>query len=188
MLLAFLLVAVAIFLIYLYVLFALWKRKKFGFLIASAAAPLLAYQALQFYWYARFVPAQLEIAYPVAAGSESGFREGCGVAVYKLSAKTLAAIEKKGIEALDSATQARGHLDVADRDHHLYTYQPWKQTPVPLNWTSEGTWLMCRVVGSELEREIIAAAKQGGAYYTTKHEAQLLVIPSLGYVVFSHYG
>eukprot|EP01034_Spumella_vulgaris_P014478 gene14478-18481_t len=33
------------------------RTKRFGLLIASAAAPLLVYQAFQFYWYARFVPA-----------------------------------------------------------------------------------------------------------------------------------
>lgn len=174
--------------LYFYLLVKLWRKERFVLLLVSALSPLLAYKASQYYWYAQVVPAEIELAYPVAAGEEWGYREGCSVAVYKLSASSLEAIQKKGLGFFDGVTQARGYSNPSDRDFHYYTYKPWKETPVPAEWTSEGSWFMCRAIGSQLEREIIAAAKQGGAYYTVKDEAELLVIPSLGYVVFSSYG
>lgn len=188
MLIAILIATLAALLLYFYVLVKLWRKERFVLLLVSALSPFLAYKAFQYHWYAQVLPAEIEIAYPVAVGEESGFREGCSVAVYKLSADSLEAIQKKGLTFFDGATQARGYSNSADRNYHFYTYKPWKETPIPAGWTSEGSWFMCSVIGSQLEREIIAAAKQGGAYYTVKQEAQLLVIPSLGYVVFSSYG
>ena len=179
-------------LVYLYVRVRFLRQGSwvlvFVFVSVSAVMPFLAYKAFQYYWYAQVLPSEIEIADPVPAGEESGFREGCGVAVYKLTASSLEAIKKKGLGFFEGATQARGYSNPSDHHYHYYTYQPWKETPIPVGWTSEGSWFMCSVIGNQLEREIIAAAKQGGAYYTVKHEARLLVIPSLGYVVFSSYG
>lgn len=188
MLIAILISILAALLLYCYMLVKLWRKERFVLLLVSAISPFLAYKAFQYYWYAQVLPAEIEIVYPVAAGEESGFREGCSVAVYKLSARSLDTIKKKGLAFFDGATQARGYSNPSNRDYHYYTYELWKETPIPAGWTSEGAWFMCSVIGSQLEREIIAAAKQGGAYYTVKQEAQLVVIPSLGYVVFSSYG
>lgn len=174
--------------LYVYILTSLGRRRKFIFFCVFAVSPFFAYKAFQFYWYAQVLPPEIEIAYPVAAGEESGFREGCSVAVYKLSSSSLRAIQKQGLRFFDRATQARGYAQPSDRNYHYYSYKPWKDSPIPEGWGGEGSLFMCSVISSSLEREITAAAKQGGAYYTTKDEAQLLVIPSLGYVVFSSYG
>lgn len=172
----------------LYVLVSLLRKERFVLALALVATPFLAYKAFQYYWYAQVLPAKIEIAYPVAVGDESYFAEGCGVAVYKLSAKSLDAINKHGLEFFRDATHARGYADPSDSKYGYYTYEPWKQTPVPARWTSEGTWFMCSVVSLQLEKEIVAAATKGGAYYTVQEEGQLLVVPSLGYVVFSFFG
>jgi hypothetical protein len=184
----FLIPVLALLLLCLYVLGGLLRKGRFVLVLVLSAMPFVAYKAFQYYWYAQVLPAKFEIAYPVAVGDESYFREGCGVAVYKLSANSLDAIKKQGLEFFNGATQARGYSDPSDSEYNYHTYMPWKQTPLPAAWTSEGSWFMCSVISVELEKAIVAAAKQGGAYYTSKDEGQLLVLPSLGYVVFSFYG
>lgn len=177
-----LLSVVALFSIYIYALVKLFRKKLFIALIALAIIPFAAYEAFQYYWYSAVLPEKIEITYPVSIGDESGFREGCGVAVFKLSKNTTKNIEKGGLAFFSGATQARGHND------NYHKYEPWKETPVPVNWASEGSWFMCSVISNNLERKIIMAAQEKGAYYTTKPEGVLIVIPSLGYVVFSYNG
>ncbi|MFZ5484945.1 MAG: hypothetical protein ACOZB0_12010 [Pseudomonadota bacterium] len=188
MLIAAILIFILTLALYVYVLTALGKRRKFALLFVFAVSPFFAYKAFQFHWYAQALPPEIKISYPIAAGEESGFREGCSVAVYKLTASSLEAIQKHGLPFFDRATQARGYSKPSDRNYHYYTYKPWKETPIPEGWGGEGSLFMCSVISSSLEHEIAVAAKQSGAFYTTKDEAQLLVIPSLGYVVFSSYG
>lgn len=164
------------------------KKRRFLLALISAVTPFSAYKVLQYYWYAQAVPAEIQIAYPVAVGDQSDFREGCGVAVYKLTATSLEGIKKNGLRFFENAIHGRGYVNPSDNDYHYYTYQPWRKTPVPTEWTNQGSWFMCSVVSGRLEEEIIVASKQHGAYYTVKAEGELLVIPSLGYVVFSYNG
>ena len=99
----------------------------------------------------------------------------CGGAIWHIPSLSLAGIEAKGLHFFDGATQARGHPN-----HYYYKYDTWKETPVPSTWTSDGTWIMCSVVSSDLIRQITEAAKQKGAYYTTKPEGEPLVRGSQG--------
>lgn len=168
---------------YLLALCKLYEKKTYLVFTMVAFAPFIAYEAVQYHWFSKAIPAQIGITYPISINDEGGFREGCGTAVFKVSDETLKAIEKNGLNVFSGATQARGHPSEA-----YYKFKEWKETPVPPSWLNEGSWMICSGLGNETHAKIVAAAKEKGAYYTTKHEGQLIVIPSLRYVVFSFFG
>ena len=169
-----------LYLIFLIVL--LWKR-KFVLLLVFLLLPLLSYKIFQYYWFTKILPAQIEVTYPLSLGTESGLiREGCGVAVFKVSQRTLQEIQSGGLTFLNSATKSRGYSDP------YHQFELWQESPAPLNWVRNGTWFMCSQPEKTLSDEIIKAAKRRGSYYTTKPEGQLFIIPSLGYVVLSYSG
>jgi hypothetical protein len=129
------------------------------------------------------LPAAIEPAGVVLISGQSGFREGCGVAVFRLSGATRSALKNSGLVALSEANQARGH---ADDYHH---YEPWQNTPVLAGEISEG-WppLSCADADEELERRILLAMQSHGSFYTRKDEALLLVLPAEGLIVFGYFG
>lgn len=145
--------------------------------------PFIAIEAFQYYFFAKVIPQNIGINYPVSINDEGGFREGCGTVVFKVSDSTLETIKKDGLKFFSGATQGRGHLG-----NPYYRYTEWKETPVPPSWTSEGSWMLCSGLSNSEHSKIVSAAKRGGAYYTMKPEGQLVLIPSLGYVVFSFFG
>jgi hypothetical protein len=60
---------------------------------------------------------------------------------------------------------------------------------VPLGWTGDGVWSIgLHCIGTSRARQIAAAAKEPGSYYTQKDEAELLVIPKLGLIVLTYFG
>jgi hypothetical protein len=115
--------------------------------------------------------------------------EACGGALFYLAHATRDAIEKQGIAYFADALQGRGYPEGSRRAFY-YHYETWKETPVPHDWVSEGMWvgLHCMDLQKDLARQIVDAAKVPGSYFTTKDEGQLLVIPSLGLVVFTYFG
>lgn len=165
------------------VLFALFKKQAYLVLAMAALSPFVAYKAFQYYWFSKVLPPQIGITYPISINEESGFLEGCGTAAFKVSDETLEEIKRDGLKFFTEATHGRGHANES-----YYKYEEWKETPVPSSWTNEGSWMLCSSLSNETHAKIVAAAKQKGAYYTTKHEGQLILIPSLGYVVFTFFG
>lgn len=57
------------------------------------------------------LPAQIEPAGLILIDGMSGFREGCGVAVWRLSEATAAGLRQQGLGYLQSARQARGYAE-----------------------------------------------------------------------------
>ncbi|AVR98475.1 hypothetical protein [Pseudoduganella armeniaca] len=166
-----------------------WQERRFSMIrtcyIAGAMCvfPIIANEAFQYIWYKKAIPEKIGITYPISTSDETGFREGCGTIVFKLSAETLAMIKKDGLKFFAGATQGRGHPD-----EPYYAYAEWQETPLPPDWTSEGSWMPCSELSHSEHAAIVSAAKAHGAYYTTKEEGQLVLIPSLGYIVYSFFG
>ncbi len=179
----FLLIALMLFIGYVISLCKLFEMQAYVLLLIIASSPFLAYEAFQYYWFSKVLPAQISVTYPISISDEGGFREGCGSAIYKVSDETLEAIKKDGIKFFAKSTQARGYPNDT-----YYAYEEWRETPVPPSWTSEGSWILCSSLSQKTHGKIVAAAKQRGAYYTTKREGELILIPSLGYVIFSFFG
>jgi len=60
--------------------------KRVGILlVATLVSPFVINEAYQYHWYAKAIPAEIGITYAVSSDDETGFREGCGTTVFKLS-------------------------------------------------------------------------------------------------------
>ncbi|WP_137974791.1 hypothetical protein [Pseudomonas sp. F(2018)] len=129
------------------------------------------------------LPAAIEPGGVVLISGESGFREGCGVAVFRLSGETRDALNNSGLAALGEARQARGYAD------DYYHFEAWQSTPVLAGEISEG-WppLACADADEDLERRILLAMQSPGSFHARKHEALLLVLPAEGLIVFGYFG
>lgn len=180
---ALLLVVLALCAPYLWAVYALFKKRLYLAAVLMLAFPLVAHETYQYLWYAKAIPEKIGITYPVSTYAETGLREGCGTIVFKLSDSTLAMIRKDGLAFFAGVTDGRGHPG-----DPYYRYAEWKRTPLPPSWTSEGSWMPCSGLSHSDHAKIVAAAKSEGAYYTTKDEGQLVLIPSLGYIVYSFFG
>jgi len=142
----------------------------------------------EYFWYRGCIPKEIGVTFPVGISGKSGFREGCGAAVFLLSSSTNELIEKQGIDFFTNVKHAR------KSNKHYYTYATWSKTPVPESWISEGCWLGLGCwnpiisLFMPVRKKIIDAAKKKGSYYSTKPEGEILIIPELKLVVFSYYG
>ena len=162
-----------------------WLMKKFVKTVILILIILhVAWSVYEYFWYSSLIPAKIGIAYAINISGQSGFREGCGAAIFRLTNATADATSRKGIDFFNDAIYSRRSKDP------YYTYRSWKETPVPNTWTSEGTWpgLACSSASSSLLSQILLAASKKGSYYSSKDEAEILVIPSLKLVVFSYFG
>lgn len=154
-------------------------------------------------WYLAALPRQIETAGTVLVSEKSDFvGAGCGAAVFHLSTATVKAIEERGLNFFGSARVGRGHPEPAEsssansdyaakqRMHSYNTYNSWKETPVPKEWTSEGVWsgLVCVDDHTGVIYQIGQMAKQPGSYYAASEKGELLVIPKLRLIVFSYFG
>lgn len=129
------------------------------------------------------LPASIEPTGLVLIGGESGLREGCGVAVWRMSAAMRQRLASHGLAALAEARQARGHAD-----EHYYRYEPWQPTPVPESTSQVALGLSCAGADDALTQRISRAEGRPGAFYSRKDEGLLLVIPAEGLIVFGYFG
>jgi len=125
--------------------------------------------------YRALVSAEVAVADVVFVGSESGFREGCGTAVFKL------ALPEKGVNALP--------------DNARYPASAgWRETPYVL--TGDGLTLLdrwqiglsCAGMSTELARQINDALEKPGSYVNRGAEDALIVIPYLNLVALVYDG
>ena len=108
--------------------------------------------------------------------------------VHRLTPATLERIREQGLAFFENAREARG---INPGQRHRYRYAAWQETPLPRNYTRNGSWLGLNCMGwawSDEGRRAFEAARVPGSYFTTKHEGVLLVVPDLGLVLFTYFG
>ena len=132
------------------------------------------------------LPAQLEVDGLVLVGGESGIREGCGVAVLRMSPALRLRLQREGLAALQDARQARAHPG-----DDYYRYGPWHPLPAraeadPLAPVFLG--LQCADADDGLTERIGRASQAAGGYYSSKEEGALLLLPREGLIVFGYFG
>ncbi|MEH1939640.1 MAG: hypothetical protein V7L01_05375 [Nostoc sp.] len=143
-----------------------------------------AWSLFQYNSYSGIIPAKIGITYAIHIGGKTGFREGCGAAIFRLSNATADAIDREGLNFFNDVIYSRKSKE------RYYTYSSWKETPVPDSWTSEGSWpgLGCSGASSSLLSKILVAASKKGSYYSSIDEGEILVIPNHKLVVFTYFG
>jgi hypothetical protein len=164
-----------------------FRRNLFAFFgIALALSIVLFWIFLRterISYYKSAIPEKLEVNRVVLEGDDWSFMWGksCGGAVFKLSKSTINAIESKGLDFFDDATQPR---------KRKYTYPAWKKTPVPYTWTSEGAWTGLACISksntSRLIRKITKTSELPGSYYTDLDSYRVVVLPELDFVTFTY--
>jgi hypothetical protein len=175
---------------------AFWSLKRTSAVVAVLVTCLWAfYSIMEARWFDGMLPAALQTKGSAIVRHDASLfaiilsvrYKSCGGATYGLSRRTLSAIDSQGLAFFAQARRSRA---VTHRRAGLpLAYQPWRPTPVPPEWTSEGMWLGLACMGWTWSRNAIYAAARGpGSYYTTTDNAQLLVIPSLGLAVFTFRG
>ncbi|TCS31964.1 hypothetical protein EDC30_1262 [Paucimonas lemoignei] len=140
------------------------------------------------YWYEGFLPDSVEVDKALYVASSGGFGEGCGVAIYKIDAKTSERIRAKGIAAVQSSRKAKRH------ENRLYS--EWKETPyvepepeglLRSRWLS-GLAQGCSDIPDDMNAAIYNAMKTPGSFYATALESGVIIFPKLGWIMFSHFG
>lgn len=139
------------------------------------------------------LPKKIEVSGFALIKEEFLITEGCGIKVFDLSKSTLDQINQQGLAFFEDATQARGYDPDKHRYNHYYSYTTWQETPIQESQKNKNFWvgLSCAKglnLDESLYAKIKAAASTKGSYYTGHIEGQLIVIPSLGIVVFSYMG
>lgn len=144
----------------------------------------VAWSAFEYHWYSGIIPAKIGITYAIHFGGETGLREGCGAAIFRLSNATADAIDREGLDFFNDVIYSRKSKE------RRYTYSSWKETPVPDSWTSEVSWpgLGCSGASHSLLSKILEAASKKGSYYSSKDEGEILVIPNRKLLVFTYFG
>ncbi len=147
--------------------------------------PWAAFEALQRQAYRDALPPVLGQGTLLWHQTQSGFREGCGVAIYRLDDAALQALRGPG--AADWLARARQGRD--GRPYHAYA--PWRETPAPPEGAGAPAllrgWPCTPDAPPELAAVSVALARPG-SHYTTGPEHDLVVVPALGLLVFSYFG
>jgi hypothetical protein len=158
-------------------------------LVAFVAMAYIGFRVWETSWYKGMVPAAIAIKSTVLIDGQSGIREGCGVAIFKLSDSTLARIRSSGLAAVAEAHEAREHPGA-----YYFTFGEWQETPYVSTGdglTRKDRWLSglgCADMDEGLRQNIDKATRSRGSFYATREEAGLIVIPALGLVVLSYEG
>jgi hypothetical protein len=175
------------------VVVAMPRYAKYLLVCAGAVAAIftlvpLLWSVYETSHYQKALPELLATRGLAQTGASVGFGEACGGAIFQLGDSTRDEINRKGLAFFDDARQGRGYPSGSPRESY-FKYERWQETPVPQKWTG-GSWsgLSCMEMPQELFRAIAEAARQPGSYFTTKREAELVVIPSLGLIVFTYFG
>jgi hypothetical protein len=172
------------------------KETLIGLAIGVIALKLL-FVSFEVERYHRALPAALETAGFITSGNDTSYlaafmpirSEPCGGFVFHLSAATLKTIETRGLDFFKDARQGRGIGEGDPRAASEFSYQPWQATPLPDDFTRNGSWLGLHCMGwmfSPLGRDIFAAAQEPGSYFTIAPSKLLLVLPRRGLVVLTY--
>jgi hypothetical protein len=151
-----------------------WETAAVVAILATAiAAPVALYQYYK-HWeaghYRALIPGDVAVGDAVFIGSQSGFREGCGTAVFALA---------PGAAPFDARHAAA---------------TGWTETPYVLTGdglTLQDRWqvgLGCAGMGNELAGQIRDALNKPGSYVKRGAEDALIVMPHLNLVALVYDG
>lgn len=149
-------------------------------LLVLILVPMKGCSHLQVSFYRQAIPPQFESLEVLHHDEVSGFREGCGYAIFRLSDKDLARLRSHGLTYLETARLGR--------DGKQYNqYKPWSATPAPRD-EHLFRGVSCINEPPELLNQAQSAAYKEGAFFTTGDEKDLVVVPALGILIYSFNG
>lgn len=132
-------------------------------------------------WYRQKIPTEVKTGDVVLIDGESHFREGCGVAIFKLAEETQSKIATLGLAALEPPVSSSGV--------HLWSETPYSITGDGLSL--EDRWMEgtgCARMDSMLSKSLSDSLSKPGSFVRKLYEAAVIVIPSEGLVAFVYSG
>lgn len=143
-----------------------------------------------FRWEDDVLPRVLGPVQLIASEQESGWREGCSYAAFRLADDVVRAIDAQGLAFFGSDTHPPW-------DDPRNPYGPWQQTPIP-DLKPQGDHRIyalgaaggCKYSTSVYTVDAEAIAARTGSYYllTQNNEGMVLVIPHQRLVLYLYFG
>ncbi len=155
-------------------------------LISIPLCLFLAWKLFELWHFVGIIPPSIGLSHPIAINGSTGFREGCGIAVFRIDSSTRRKIRLNGLDFLKEATQSR-------RDNDPYhTFSQWRLTPNQAFTHDDQTILSpgleCAELNQSLQQQLEAASRTAGSYYAYGPEKVLFVSPELGIVALAYNG
>ena len=140
--------------------------------------PYFSYKNYQENVYKELLPLELETSGRELIHDSFDFREGCGVAIFNLSNSTLSAINSKGLKFFEHAIYPRAGINKDKK------YESWDA--IKNHISRKHNLLNCtRELSISRQNEIDRAIATKRGFYTGRNGVSLVVLPSLGYAVYS---
>ncbi|CAN7549352.1 hypothetical protein DBR23_23605 [Acidovorax sp. HMWF018] len=149
-------------------------------LLVLILLPVKGCSHMQVELYRQAIPPQFELVEALHHDEIVGFREGCGYAIFRLSEDNLARIRRQGLAYFDAAQLGRD-----GKPYHQY--QPWQATLTDAH-DQLFRGQSCAGEPPELLEQAQRAVGKEGAFFTTGHEQDLVVVPELGLLIYSYNG
>lgn len=145
-------------------------------------APMQGCDYYQVRLYKEATPGKFQLADLIYHDEQANLREGCGGAVFKLSDQSLASIKQQGLAYFNDATLGRDGA----RYHQYAPWQALAHKRASQDWLLRGAH--CIEDPPAMWDDVQKAVDRGEGFFTTGHGQDLIVIPKLGVIVFSHNG
>lgn len=141
--------------------------------------------------YKSYIPGSLEVVDTVFAGDQvGGYLEGCGIGIFRLSEEAAVKVSRDGVAFLNKSAIKHGGRSRRE-------YSSWQETPFVLKGgghfifrrlsSEDAGGNICANVPEGVKEEILMAAKQSKSFYSQINiHDELMVMPALRLVVFSH--
>ncbi|MGO1068148.1 hypothetical protein [Lysobacter sp. CA199] len=138
------------------------------------------------WWMAGVIPEPLGISHPVFIDGISDWREGCGIAVFRMDRRTARAISNQGLSFFRNVRHSRKAHDPC------HTFEAWQPTPHVPDLTDDQSLLSlgltCADADPALAEELEEAVRAPGNFHANGPEKVLVVFPEKRLIVLSYYG
>ena len=153
-----------------------WHWIRWLLLAAALSWGLVSFRGCQKDSYRWELPKELQLGQMIGADFDASLMAWCGGGGFEIADEVLAEIAAGGLSFIETIPLPSG-------------YGPWRATPAPIGWTSEGSWAGLACVR---DRTVIDAAFYGiqepGNYYAVNSSfgTIVLVLPEDGMAVYTH--
>lgn len=177
---------------------AIWTMRTRPIVVAALALSLNACTPDDITaFYRKALPEALETSGHVTWGNDKSWfdiflplrPEACGAVIFQLTPETVDRIKHQGLAFFANARQARGYPP-GSPEGHSYSYAEWQSTPAPSEWFGDGVVtgsLSCAGFGHRFIGQINDYARNSGGYFTTRPQAQLIVLPDEQIAILTYF-
>ncbi|MFS8046689.1 hypothetical protein [Rhizobium sp. BR 314] len=171
------------------------RMRIFGIAVLIFALAYFVYQDRVASFYKKALPTVLEVTSNVSWGSDVSWSdiispirtEACGAVVFQLRSDAIEKIQDQGVAFFRNAREGRGNA----RDNgFFYSYDAWQPTPAPSKWFGDGVVtgsMSCAGFGARRMQAVKDGASRAGGFFTTRSNAQLIMLPSEQIAVLTYF-